>query len=66
MFILLANISKLLNQSTRFLNNHCRTNEMHFQCIASLYSGPPLMRPPLGNDKTGRIRGVAAGEGEVD
>ena len=28
------------------------------------YSGPPLMRPLLGNNKTGRIRGVAAGEGE--
>ena len=24
---------------------------------------PPFMRPPLGNNKTGRIRGVAAGEG---
>ena len=30
----------------------------------SIYSGPPLMRPSLGNDKSGRIRGVAAGEGE--
>ena len=26
------------------------------------YSGPPLMRPPLGNCKTGRIRRVAARE----
>ena len=27
------------------------------------YSGPPLMRPPLGNENYGCIRGVAAGEG---
>ena len=33
-----------------------------FVCI---YSGPPLMWPPLGNGKSGRIRGVAAGEGEI-
>ena len=28
-----------------------------------MYSGPPLMQPPLGNGKSGRIRGVAAGNG---
>ena len=27
-----------------------------------IYSSPPLMQPLLGNDKSGRIRGVAAGE----
>ena len=27
--------------------------------------GLPLMRPPLGNGKSGHIRGVAAGEGEL-
>ena len=31
--------------------------------IFLLYSGPPLMRPTLGNENSGRIRGVAAGEG---
>ena len=35
---------------------------LHRECNKK-YSGPPLMRPPLGNWKTGRIRGVAAGEG---
>ena len=30
-----------------------------------MYSGPPLMRPPLGNENCGRIRGVAAGEGYI-
>ena len=35
-----------------------------FQGIFSLmYSGSPLMRPPLGNGNLGRIRGVATGKG---
>ena len=28
-----------------------------------MYSDPPLMRPPLGNEKCGHIRGVAIDEG---
>ena len=31
----------------------------------ALYSGPPLLRPPLGNDNCGCIRGMAAGEGYI-
>ena len=31
--------------------------------LMNIYSGPPLMWPPLGNENCGRIRGVAAGEG---
>ena len=31
----------------------------------SLYSGTPLMRPPLENGKRGHIRGVAIGEGGI-
>ena len=27
------------------------------------YSGPPLIRPPLGSGKSGLIRGVASREG---
>ena len=37
-------------------------------CIARFilqYSGPSLMRPPLGNAKSGFIIGVAAREGEL-
>ena len=30
-----------------------------------LYSGLPLMRPPLGNGKSGLIRGVASREGYI-
>ena len=30
-----------------------------------ILSGPPLMQPPLGNGKSGRIKGVAAHEGEL-
>ena len=38
---------------------------MSVRAMGRHYSGPPLMRPPLGNGKSGRIRGVAAGEGEL-
>ena len=31
--------------------------------IYGIYSGPPLMQPPLGNENSGCIRGVAAGQG---
>ena len=44
------------------------SEKIGFQFICSgkyIYSGPPLMRPPLGNWKTGRITGVAAGEGDA-
>ena len=43
----------------------CLLLEYHQQIDDSVYSGPPLIRPLLGNGKPGLIKGVASREGYI-
>ena len=50
--------------SSRLYQTHSYTQVVHIRAAILIYSGPANMRPPLGNAKTKRIRGVAAGKEE--